>query len=301
MRIAKYPPICGIGADFHSVAPTSGPATNPVNPALIPTYLWFAVITNPISGFALTGKWSWQRVTVEGIGNILWGHDWGPGQLHIPLPPISVTPSIPLRFLASSTKYWLPSFSVREPVDGSAPGGDTPVAVSTPAWVTFTQNCQDASGWPFVAPTSLCFQLVSTKHVAFTVGDFLAGAIGMAGDAIAAVAGRAIGGKLTEIQAIAGASSGALINHLLSRLPSLGEPADTIRSGLMNAAAMVGIGDGAGGGNRNAAAAFVAPLISLGASYCAGKASDANGSGPTYRRGLNGPIIDSETRQEVSP
>ncbi|PIE66985.1 MAG: hypothetical protein CSA23_06245 [Deltaproteobacteria bacterium] len=113
----------------------------------------------------------------------------------------------------------------------------------------------------------------------------------MAGDAIAAVAGRAIGGELTNIQAIAGALSGALINHLLSRLPSLGQPADTIRSGLMNAAAMGGLGDDAGGGNWNAAAAFVAPLISLGASYLAGKASDATGSGPTYRRGLNGPII----------
>lgn len=296
-RIAKYPPIAGVGIDFHSVAPPSIPPPPPAppNPVPIPSHPWFVTINSQISGFALTGKWSWQRVTTEGIGNILWGHNWGPGQTHIPFPPIVASPSILLRILASSTKYWLPSFSVREPVDGSAPGGDTPVAVSTPAWVISTQNCQDVSGWPFVAPTTFCFQLVSTKHVAFTLGDLGAGAIGMAGDALTAVIGRAIGGPNSNVQAIAGALSGALINHVLSRLPPQGQPADTILGALMNAAAMTGLGEGGGGGAGNAISALVTPAVS----YLAGQASDASGSGSTYRRGVDGPTIDSRTGQEI--
>ena len=61
------------------------------------------------------------------------------------------------------------------------------MAVSTPAWCVPTQDCQDIAGVAFVAPTSVCFQLVSTREVGFTWGDLLNGLIGMAFDATAAL------------------------------------------------------------------------------------------------------------------
>lgn len=295
-RVAKYPPIVGVGMDYHSVAPPSVPPPPPAppNPAIIPVYPWIVQVSTQIAGFALTGKWSWHRVTVEGVGNILWGHDWGMGQAHVPVPPVLASPSIVMRVLGSSTKYWLPTFSVREPVDGSVPGGDTPMAVSTPAWVTSTQNCQDISGWPFVAPTTFCFQMVSSKHVAFTFADLGAGAIGMAGDAVGALVGRAIGGAPKMQDVIAGAAAGALIGQLMARLPP--PPGGTsLWQGLLGGAAMLGLGD-AGGGTGNAVAALVAPFISQGA----GSASNRVASGPTYQRGLDGPTVDSRTGRPVS-
>lgn len=298
-RIAKYPPIAGAGMDFHLVPPGSFPPPPPAppNPSPMPSYPWAVIISSQVSGFALTGKWAWHRVTVEGIGNILWGHNWGPGQMHIPFPPVVFSPNMPLRVLASQTKYWLPSFSVREPVDGSAPGGDAPVAVSTPAWVTSTQNCQDAfGGWPYFLPSTFCFQLVSTKNVAFTLGDLFAGVIGMVGDAVAAVVGRALGGPNCNVQAIAGALSGAFLGQLLGRLPSQGQEADSAINALMNGAAMGGLGDNAGGGHGNAAGAIGGAFVS----FLAGQVSNAVGSGPTYRRGIDGPVIDSSTGQELS-
>lgn len=194
-RIAKFPPIQGIGADYHAVLPPSVPPPPPAppNPVMIPTHAWVVRLMNPVPGLAVTGKWSWHRVTTEGIGNIHYGYDWGFTQPHLPLPPIVVTPSIAIRTIGSSIKYWLPSSPNKEVQDGSTPGGDNPVAVSTPAWVTTTQDCMDLAMWAFVAPTSLSFQLVSTREVGFTLGDLAAGAIGMATDATVALISSAIG------------------------------------------------------------------------------------------------------------
>ena len=167
--------------------------------------------------------------------------------------------------------------------------------------MTSTQNCQDAfggvsGGWPYFLPSTFCFQLVSTKNVAFTISDLFAGVIGMVGDAGAAVVGRALGGSNSNVQAIAGALSGAFIGHILARLPSQGEPTDSAITALMNGAAMVGLGEDAGGGPRNAAGAIGGAAVS----FLVRQASNAVGSGPTYRRGIDGPVIDSSTGQELS-
>jgi hypothetical protein len=179
-------------------------------------------------------------------------------------------------------------------MDGSAPGGDTPVAVSTPAFMVPTQNCQDISSWPFVLPSTISFQNVSTKNVGFTAGDLLAGGIGMAGDAVTALTSRAIGGSPSSGEIIAGALSGAAVNQIVGRLGTSGFGGDLLK-GLLGGAAMIGLGEGAGGGGGNALAALLSPLIS----YGAGQASNAAGSGPTYRRGIDGPLIDSRTGREI--
>jgi hypothetical protein len=256
----------------------------------IPVYMWIVAISSQIGGFALTGKWSWHKVTVEGVGNILWGHDWGMLQPHIPVPPVVASPSIATCLVGSSTKYWLPSFSVREPMDGSAPGGDTPMAVSTPAFMVPTQNCQDISGWPFVLPSTISFQNVSTKNVGFTLADLGAGAIGMAGDSVTALTGRALGGSPSTGNIIAGALSGAAVNQIVGRLGTSGFESDALKA-LLGGAATLGLG---GSGGRVLASAS-SPLIS----YGAGQASNAVASGPTYRRGIDGPLIDSRTGREI--
>lgn len=222
-RIAKFPPIRGVGSDVHAMLPPSGP---PPNPAMIPSYAWVVQVTTPAAGFLLSGKWSWHRVTTEGIGNVLMGHDWGMGQPHLPVPPLT-SPTIALRTLQSSVKYWLPSTPNKEPQDGSPPGVPGPegsVAVSTPAFVVTTQDCMDVAGWGFVAPMSVCFQLVSTREVGFTLGDLVNGAINMAYDGVAAAASSAFGGPpgnaAEELQsAIVGAAVNASFTALLSIVP----------------------------------------------------------------------------------
>lgn len=220
-RIAKYPPIAGTGLDGHWVPPGSIPPPPPAppNPAPFPTYNWAVVVASPAAGFALTGKWSWYRVTTEGVGNILAGHDWGPGQAHIPV-PILAHPVIAIRTVSSSVKYWLPSTPNQDPKDGSSPGGPGSVAISFPAWCIPTQDCQDVSGWPFNLPTSVCFQMVSTREVGFTWGDLVNGLINMAADSAASLIGRWLGGPPGPLRdALSGAAVSGAINHITGLLP----------------------------------------------------------------------------------
>ena len=278
-RIAKYPPIQGAGLDSHMVLPPSVPPPPPAppNPAPIPAHYWAVQIVNPAAGFALTGKWSWHRVTTEGIGNIIAGHDWGMGQPHIPLPPIVVTPSIAIRLLGSSTKYFLPSTPNKDPQDGSAPGGPGSVAVSTPAWCVCTQDCQDISGWPFFLPTSVCFQLVSTREVGFTMGDLVNGLIGMAFDSAASLICRGIAGPggpppETFRAALAAAIPGAAINAFVDQVTGFLPPDAQGPAKIMVATAFA-IGLGKGG--SDVAQAAVGPTCGLGASGVGGAAQSA--------------------------
>lgn len=267
-RIAKYPPIQGLGYDVHMVLP---PSVAPPNPAPIPVYGWIVAIGVPVAGFVLTGKWSWYRVTTEGIGNILAGHDWGMGQVHMPIPPVTATPSIAIRTLGSSTKYWLPSSSNKDPQDGSSRGGPGSVAVSTPAWCIPTQDCQDISGWPFVAPTSVSFQLVSTREVGFTLGDLVNGLIGMAFDAAAALICRRLGGPPPETfraalrAAIPAALTNAFIDHVTSLLPPDAQ-------GPMKIVFATAFAIGLNRGGSDVLAAAVGPAASYGASTAGGAA-----------------------------
>ncbi len=253
-RIAKYPPVSGLGTDVHSVMPPSAPPAPP-NPAPIPSYSWLATASNPAPGFAITGKWSWHRVTTEGVGNVLAGHDWGFTQPHLPLPTLA-TPSIPLRLLGSQVKYFLPSSPNTEPQDGSPPGiqgKGGPVAVSTPAFITTTQDCQDISGWGFCLPTSVCFQQVSTREVGFTLGDLVAGLISMAADSAAALVSRAIGGpagtSAEEVSkqlgdAIVGVVVGSVCTLMVAVLP---QDQQGVMKVVLGTAAGLGAGGASGG------------------------------------------------------
>lgn len=218
-RISKYPPLAGVALDLHPVMPPSVPPPPPAppNPAKIPVHGWVVPITNQLAGLGLTGKWSLASVMTEGLGDILHTHDWGPGQAHIPLPPIVASPSLALLILGSSTKYWLPAFSVQQKQDGTFPGGAKPIAVSTPAFFVCTQNCQVY----FPNPGAVCFQLVSTRWCAFTLADLAAGAIGVVSDAITG----AISGKFGNMipgdslgrevaNAVLGHAIGAAVNAM---------------------------------------------------------------------------------------
>src|SRR5262249_18419641 len=143
---------------------------------------WAHLIVNRWTAKWTTGKISDTSNTTEGMGDILWQHDWGPPQPHIPILPPLITPSILLDTLSASAKYWLPSFSVQEPVDGApmaktaAGGSGCPVAISTPAFLISGEDCWDTScAVCFNLPSSVLFQFFSTRWVAFNVGDFFAG------------------------------------------------------------------------------------------------------------------------------
>jgi len=253
------------------MAPSQPPVPpSPVNPVPIPVYGWIATIGNPAAGFAITGKWSWYRVTTEGIGNILAGHDWGMGQPHVPIPPVTATPSIAIRTLSSSTKYWLPSTPNQDPQDGSTRGKAGSVAISFPAYCIPTQNCQDISGVGFVAPTSICFQLMSTREVGFTWGDVLNGVINMACDAAAAIISSKLGTPSGSAGAalrgaLAGAATNAFVTHVVGLLPPDAQGAAKI---LVAGAFAIGLGQPP----RDIAAAVTGPAISLGAGPAGEKA-----------------------------
>lgn len=199
MRISKYTPIRGVGIDMHGKLPGYLPPTPPLPPSpLVPRSPWLVLIAAPWAS-ALTGKWSMDFVQTEGKGDILWGYDWGMGQVHIPVTPHVLTPSIPVLLLGSTTKYFLPSFAVREKIDGGllAGSGEGPVAVSFPGGSIFTQQCHDnACALSFCFPSSVCFQDFSARWVGFCLGDFSAGFVGMLADAASAAILSRYGGKL---------------------------------------------------------------------------------------------------------
>ncbi len=201
MRAAKKPSIFGLGLDPHAALPPSLPPVPPApaNPAPVPVQPWVHFIVNPVMGWILTGKWSQLSVATEGAATILWQHDWGPLQPHKIIPaPVTKTPSTLLLLLGSSAKYYLPSFSVKQPQDGAIhTGSATPVAICFPAYCIVMETCADISTKGFNIPLpAMCLQSMTTRWVGFSMGDFLAGIIGVAGDCIASLVISHFGGKL---------------------------------------------------------------------------------------------------------
>lgn len=279
MRITKYPPLQGRSVDLHKALPPSvpPPPPSPPNPAPVPGAAWAVVITNPLMGLILTGKWSMASVVTEGLGDVLQGHDWGPLQIHIPMAmPVITSPSQGVLPLTSSTKYFLPSFSIQEKVDGTFPGGGTPVAISFPVFMIQTQNCQDY----FPSLLSVCFQLVSTRWVGFTLGDALAGVICVAGDALAQNVGSLFGGSVFPGDTVNAAVGNALLGHGIGLatnvIGAVGGKVAGVDAGKMSRTMAGAAALGAGGGPL--AGALLGPLISDGAGMLASDVGNTWGS-----------------------
>lgn len=265
-RIGKFPPIQGIALDMHSVIPPSMPPVppSPVNPVVIPVAQWVHQIGVPISGIFYTGKYTSSSVATEGLGDMIWQHDWGPLQPHYPLPPVLSSPGMIALPLASQAKFFLPAFSVKEPVDGAIKGDASPVAICLPIFLMQVQTCQDISGWGFVAPMGISFEMVSTRWVGFTLGDLLAGLIGMAGDALSNLALSGFGNLLGLPSNLAGGIGGAAINAAATGLG--------MWTGTMSQGAQAGVNVGV--------AVFVpvfgvATMVSWGAGQAANAVGDA--------------------------
>lgn len=284
MRISKYYPISGIGTDTHQAAPPSVPPPPPApNTVPIPSNLYI-VINNCAMG-SIYGKWSMVSVQTEGMGDVLWQYDWGPLQGHVAVTPAVLTPTQALLLINSSTKYFLPSFSVKEKVEGGALqaiGGEDAVAISTPAFLIPAQNCQDVSGVGFVLPTAVCFQLVSTRWVAFTFGDYAAGLIGMAGDALSAAAGSAFGDMFPGDfgKTFMGQLTTALIGQGIKVGTALTPGGKFVRT--YAGAFLLGLGQ------PGAAGPMLTPLISDGANMLATEVGDTWGSGSPGNGGGGG-------------
>ncbi len=281
MRISKYPPLQGHSLDLHKALPPNMPPVppSPVNPSPVPNAPWQVLIVNPAMGFALTGKWSQVSVVTEGMGDVLQGHDWGPLQIHIPMgaPVVSSASQASLPF-SSSTKYFLPSFSIQEKTDGSFPGGATPVAISFPVFMIQTENCQDF----FPSLLSMCFQLVSTRWVGFTLGDAIAGVIGVAADALTQNVSNLFGNVFpgdTAEAAIANAVLGQALGAAANIIGVVGGQVGGVDAGkaarTMAGAAALGVGHS---GGTALAGALLTPLISDGAGMLASDIGDTWGS-----------------------
>jgi hypothetical protein len=265
-RIGKFPPIVGLAYDIHSVLPPSQPPVppSPVNPVQIPSAAWLHQISVPISGLFYTGKFTDGKVATEGLGDMIWQHDWGPLQPHWPLPPVLASPGSIALPLASQAKFFLPAFSTKEPVEGVVKGDKTPVAICLPIFMMQVQTCQDIAGWGFVGPTGISFELVSARWVGFTLGDLFAGLIGMAGDALGNLALSGFGNLCGLPTSLAGGIGGAAINAAST---VLGMGIGTLSTG-GQAAASVGVA-------ATIPVFGVATLISFGAGQAANAVGDA--------------------------
>ena len=295
-RISKYPPIAGFGFDRHGkMAPTLFPPPPPAVGALVPRATWLHLIVNPLMA-KITGKWSLESNTTEGMGDILWQYDWGPLQPHIPLSPPLLTPSILLILLSSSAKYWLPSFSVQERVDGGAmakaAGGGSPVAISTPAFCISVENCWDtACAVSFNFPSGVCFQHVSTRWVAFNGGDLAAGLIGLAGDALSGAVLSYFGGKLmTGVvdNMLFGALANSALGFLVSLIPGWATVGGSSAAALYGFVRFMMTPVGKPGGYGFFAGALSAP-INMASNWAASAVGDAWGSKPSDLPGAQPP------------
>jgi len=114
MRIPKFLHAAHFGMNLHQALPCP-----PVGVPSLPMAGWM-VLFLPVPSPYIYGKFSSQRVETEGMYNTLFGHDWGPLQPHLCIiPPTHVTTpsSVPVN-LGSSHKFWMPSYSVKEPITG---------------------------------------------------------------------------------------------------------------------------------------------------------------------------------------
>jgi hypothetical protein len=276
MRISKYPPIFGVGIDCHMALPPSLPTVPPApfNPAIIPKNVYVVAILPYTQVHKITGKWSNESVQTEGMGDILFGYDWGPTQVHLAVyPAIIVTPSAAVTTFTSSVKYWLPSYAVQEKVDGGAmakvQGGSAAVAVSFPCSLISTQDCEDIAGNSFVAPTSISHQSVSRRWIGFHGGDILAGCIALLGDAACAFIVSNFGGKLFPGVAD-NQIFGALAGYAVNILQMCGTKAVfAVAAGHAGFFTLVGLG-------RSAGVAMVGPMVAT----VAGLLADAVGGSP---------------------
>jgi hypothetical protein len=110
---------------------------------------------------------------------------------------------------------------------------------------------------------------VSTREVGFTWGDLLNGTINMAGDAVGALIGRALGGPTVSVgAALAGAATNAFVEHATGLLPPDAQNAAKV---LIGGAFAIGLGQGLG----EVIGAAAGPATSWGAQEAGGAASGA--------------------------
>ena len=189
MRIPKFPHLFHMSPNMHMALPPPGA---PLPPA--PIAGWFVIPTH-VPGPLIYGKYTDQHVASEGMWNTLFGFDWGPPGGHVCLLPTThiPTPSALLVMLGAGHKFWLPSYSVKEPASGgllAMIGGSstTAVAVCWPVGFIIIQDCQDKNGLGFVAPVGFNASLPTTHWVGFSWStDFLAGLASLAMDCLGAI------------------------------------------------------------------------------------------------------------------
>lgn len=217
-RITKFPPIQAIALDAHQASTVVTPGNPPPAPPIpvLPAVHWVNVAQIPISALFLTGKYT-RTTANEVLGAVLWGHDWGPLQMHIPV-PVECMASITLALLplASQAKFFLPAFAVQEACEGAIAGGGTPVAPCLPIYCMQVQTCQDIGGWGFSAPMGMAMVVPSVRWVNFTLGDLFAGLIGMATDCVTGLICSGAGQALDLPDSLAGGVAGAMINNALT-------------------------------------------------------------------------------------
>jgi hypothetical protein len=187
MRIPKFPHILHTGVNGHAALPPMIPLVP------LPIATWIVAPLHLPAPWVY-GKFTHQHVETEFMFNTLFGHDWGPTQPHIcVLPPTHTpTPSTVTVTLGSGHKFWLPSYSVKEPASGgllAMIGGSatTAVAVCWPFGLILIQDCMDLNGVGFVAPIGLNIALPTTHWVGFSGMDFLAGLASLAMDCVGAI------------------------------------------------------------------------------------------------------------------
>jgi hypothetical protein len=286
MRAAKKGFRVGFSLEPHAAVPPSVAPPSPVpNPALVPVQPWVHFIMNPIMGWVATGKWSQMSVATEGDGTILWQHDWGPFQPHKIIPaPVVETPSTLMLLLGSSAKYYLPSFSVKQPADGAInTGSATPVAICFPAYCIVLETCADISTKGFNIPLpGICLQSMTTRWVGFASGDFWAGIIGVVGDCAASLVLSHFGGKLfsgmsdNQLFGALGGSFANVVGGLVTNWPLLVGALgfSPVVLGAMHAEGLsTNTAQGLGG-------ILIAPVIAWAFGLAATSVGDASGSKP---------------------
>ncbi len=184
--VVKHPIIWAFSTDGHQVQGGVPPLpTAPIFPA--------GVVHHIPGPHYVFGKWTDQGIVAEGMGECLWQHDWGLGQLHIGWPGahLGIIP------LGSCLKLQLPASTNPERATGGAihGGSRAPVAAATSVGYILCQSCWDKSGFPFVLPTGHHISSPSTVVVDVKLGDIFAAVFAIAADALATMAGGKFGSR----------------------------------------------------------------------------------------------------------